>query len=69
MYQGTNLVNLDNCKKDAFNILNCSFPKEHLDIIAIKENSFRLYFFDAKTGYSELLNLAKPIKIFYQDIQ
>lgn len=69
IYQGELLLYLDNCKKADSKILNCQIPKKKLDVIALKENKFGLFFFNINTGYYNELSLVKPINIIYQDIQ
>ena len=59
-------VHLENCKKGQSNILKCELPRDNLDIIANKENSYKVKYIHEKLGYFSL-HLVKPINISYQN--
>ena len=59
-------VHLENCKKGQSNILKCELPRENLDIIANKENSYNVYYINENLGY-DYFPFVKPINIKYQN--
>ena len=59
-------VHLENCHKEESNLLKCEIPRDNLDIIANKENSYDVYYLHEKIGY-QYLPLVKAININYQN--
>jgi len=59
-------VHLENCHKEESNLLKCEIPRDNLDIIANKENSYDVYYLHEKTGY-DYCSLVKAININYQN--
>ena len=59
-------VHLENCHKEESNLLKCEIPRDNLDIIANKENSYDVYYIHEKIGY-QYFPFVKAININYQN--
>ena len=59
-------VHLENCHKAESNLLKCEIPRDNLDIIANKENSYDVYYIHEKIGY-QYFPFVKAININYQN--
>ena len=62
------IVHLENCNKGESNLLKCEIPRDNLDIIANKENSYDVYYINEKIGY-QYFPFVKSININYQNNQ